>query len=308
MGFLEPPIYSESELKQSAQLAIEDFRIQRTNDEIALATYYSRAFHKAFADVQYVFNATDNLTRLAKGLQMLLTDGYLGILRYLCRPTVSDDDFTNLSGVATRARSSLGSNENVQRTAGFLNRNLNEDLFPWLVSGQAVSEPDLLAAKRAVAALIAEQQTKTAMRGKASKAQEKEVRTIIQERCGYKVIPSRSFNIIREAPNPGELFDRETTVAGTKADVVLGLRDGRFMALECKVSNTEVNSFKRLNHEVVEKVVKWTNAFGKNGVVAGAVLQGCFKVTDLARAQDDGAALFWSRDLEPLVDFINSIR
>lgn len=42
---------------------------------------------------------------------------------------------------------------------------------------------------------------------------------------------------------------------------------------ECKVSNSKVNSHKRLNHEAVDKVAKWEDAFGRQ-CVPGAVLQG----------------------------------
>ena len=108
-------------------------------------------------------------------------------------------------------------------------------------------------------------------------------------------------------PARGQVFERETKVAGTKADIVLGLFDGRIMCLECKVSNSEVNSFKRLNHEAVDKVFKWRAAFGEQ-CVSGAVLQDCFKTANLVSAQDAGAFLFWSSDLSPLVEFVNSTR
>ena len=116
-----------------------------------------------------------------------------------------------------------------------------------------------------------------------------------------------SFNLVSEGPRPGEVFRRETRVAGTKADVVLGLFDGRIMCLECKVSNSEVNSYKRLNHEVIDKVAKWTGEFGRQ-CVPGAVLKGCFKASNLVSAQGEGAFLFWSSSLDSLVDFVNETK
>ena len=38
-----------------------------------------------------------------------------------------------------------------------------------------------------------------------------------------------------------------------KAGTVVRLRDRRVMPIECKVSNSEVNSFKRVNHEAAGK-------------------------------------------------------
>ena len=97
-------------------------------------------------------------------------------------------------------------------------------------------------------------------------------------------------------------------MSGKKADIVIGLADGRFMALECKVSNSEVNSFKRLNHETVEKVQHWGAAFGTNGVVGAAVLAGVFKVANLKDAQEEGVSLFWSFDLAPLGEFLKDVK
>jgi hypothetical protein len=62
-----------------------------------------------------------------------------------------------------------------------------------------------------------------------------------------------------------------------KADVVIGLWDGRKMALECKVSNSELNSIKRLNNDAAMKAVEWRKEFGALGVEPGALLAGVFK-------------------------------
>ena len=101
-------------------------------------------------------------------------------------------------------------------------------------------------------------------------------------------------------------FCRECKVGGKKADFVIGMADGRFMALECKATNSEVNSFKRLNHETVEKVQHWNTSFGTNGVVGAAVLAGVFKVANLLAAQDEGVSIFWSFDLAPLGDYLRT--
>ncbi len=44
---------------------------------------------------------------------------------------------------------------------------------------------------------------------------------------------------------PGE-FCGESQVAGTRADVVARLRNADLMLIECKVSNSSVNSYKRI--------------------------------------------------------------
>ncbi|MGI8913480.1 MAG: XamI family restriction endonuclease [Chloroflexota bacterium] len=69
----------------------------------------------------------------------------------------------------------------------------------------------------------------------------------------------------------------------------------------------EVNSYKRLNHEVGNKAASWTRAFGQ-GVIPAAVLDGVFKLENLERAQTSGIAIFWERDLQPLTDFVLAAR
>ena len=47
---------------------------------------------------------------------------------------------------------------------------------------------------------------------------------------------------------------------------MIGLWDGRKMPLECTVSNSELNSIKRLNNDAAVKAVEWVKEFGARGV------------------------------------------
>jgi hypothetical protein len=72
------------------------------------------------------------------------------------------------------------------------------------------------------------------------------------------------------------------------------------------VSNSEVNSIKRLIHERGNKARIWTNAFGSEAIPA-AVLAGVFKLTNLREAQESrGIAIFWEHDLTPLATFLQN--
>lgn len=83
------------------------------------------------------------------------------------------------------------------------------------------------------------------------------------------------------------------------------MRDGRLLALECKVSNSSINSVKRLNRETGDKARNWRSAFGRQ-VITGAVLAGVYKLGNLISAQDDpGIVIFWEHDLAPLRDFVS---
>lgn len=80
------------------------------------------------------------------------------------------------------------------------------------------------------------------------------------------------------------------------------------MPLECKVSNSSTNSYKRINNDAAVKAVSWDREFGSANVVPAAVLSGVFALANLEYAQGKGLALFWAHDLEPLADFIMASR
>jgi len=77
--------------------------------------------------------------------------------------------------------------------------------------------------------------------------QEQAVKDLLSD-AGMTEIKAREIPMLTAAPALGE-FCGETRLAGTRADVVARLKDGRVMAIECKVSNSTANSYKRLVHD-----------------------------------------------------------
>ena len=80
------------------------------------------------------------------------------------------------------------------------------------------------------------------------------------------------------------------------------------MPLECKVSNSAVNSFKRINHEAAGKARDWIAGFGQRQVVPAAVIAGVFNPSNPVMAQIEGLTIYWNDRLGDLVDFISSTR
>lgn len=304
----QPKRYTRSELAKAADAAAEHFKRTRRNDEEKTAAFYNAAFDEAYAQIGHILSCTGQLSNLEDMAARLFGDGYLDTMRYMERPTVSADDFKKLSETNTTAKGKLGQPENAALAMEYLLRNLNTRLFPWVDDGAEPTENDLNAARHAVAALVADQKTKTMLRKSQSHSQEEAVRTALIDGAGYRMVKAQDFRMLSDGPKPGEMFHKETSIDGVKADVVFGLYDGRIMALECKVSNTKVNSYKRLNHETTDKIEKWNRMFGSNGIVGGCVLQGVFAVDNLEKAQKAGVAIFWSADLKELVDYVAGTR
>ena len=113
--------------------------------------------------------------------------------------------------------------------------------------------------------------------------------------------------LLDAAPASGE-FCGESKLGDTRADLVIRLYDRRAMPVECKSSNSAVNSFKRINHEALGKATAWLAAFGRRQIVPVAVISGVFNPANLNTAQAEGLVLIWSHRLEDLAEFIESTR
>ena len=80
------------------------------------------------------------------------------------------------------------------------------------------------------------------------------------------------------------------------------------MAIECKVSNSAVNSVKRLNNDAAAKAKAWLDDFGTQQMVPTAVLSGVYKLHNLVDAQLRGLTLFWAHDLGTLLSWVERTR
>ena len=299
MAFLKPRKWTEDELAEAAAIACDDFATSRRTEGIS---YYMIAFDEAASEIDSLLEETDELRSLAAKATDLFADGRLREVRYLSSPAISEDDLKTISGLSSTSRAVLSDEENAKLAVDVIRDNLDVKRFPWIDENRVPTAEERKIAVVSTAALIAGQATQTKRRNLAKEMQESAIAAYLDD-LGYHEVPRRDIRTVLDAPKHGE-YCRECKVSGKKADIVIGLADGRFMALECKVSNSEVNSFKRLNHETVEKVQHWNAAFGANGVVGAAVLAGVFKVSNLVDAQEEGVCIFWSFDLTPLGEFL----
>lgn len=265
--------------------------------------YYQAAHSRAYSLCRDLFAETDDLASLSvDASQILANPKYLQIVRYLASPPISEDDIKIIAEVPSLSSSEMSKPDNARRVVELVFGRIHAARFPWLQEKRLASDDERNFAAAITAVLIATQETQTNRR-RLAKSQEQELASFLEQK-GYKRISCTAIRTAHDAPGKYE-YCGETPVAGTKADVVIGMGDGRFLCLECKVSNSEVNSYKRLNHEAVDKITKWTAAFGKNGVVGAALLAGVFKPENMHSAQDEGAFLFFSYRLADIFEFLN---
>jgi len=194
----------------------------------------------------------------------------------------------------------------VRRIVEVVKTSLDRRRFPWVSEGREPTEEEKAAAVLASAALMAASRVGTSRRAESKEAQELLVETALLN-AGLNKVSVRTMPTLSHAPGPGE-FCRESRLGPRKADLVIGLWDRRVIAIECKVSNSAVNSVKRLNNDAAAKAETWLRDFGRIQVVPTAVLSGVYKLHNLTNAQERGLTLFWAHDLDVLVTWITETR
>jgi len=226
--------------------------------------------------------------------------------RYLAAPPISEDDLKTLAETTLSASVLMSDPEQANRVRDIVLHIIDPHRFPWVEQGRDPTEHERSQAIVASAAMVAVRKVETSRRLDATKGQERAVKQLLKD-IGFLEVASRDIPMLDAAPSPGE-FCGESRLGDTRADVVIRLYDRRVLAIECKASNSSVNSFKRVNHEATGKARAWLMAFGQRQTVAAAVITGVFNPANLETAQAEGLALFWSHRLEDLADFIEATR
>lgn len=294
------PIWTSDELKEESLRAVEVFRRRRMEEPL-------EAFDEYQGVIEDLLEITVDLSHLDAQFMEVVTDrNLLRVLRYLPGPPISADDLKTVGeAVLTPAR--LKEDEAMaRRILQMILNGLDRRRFPWVTEKREPTEAERRAAVLASAALMATQRLATDRRSLEKQRQEEEV-TQALEASGLTRVPTRSIPILSAAPLPGQ-FCGESKLGRRKADIVVGLWDGRVVPIECKVSNSATNSVKRLNNDAASKAEAWRVDFGTAQVVPTAVLSGVYKLHNLEDAQHRGLKLFWAHDTARLTDWVGSTR
>ena len=302
MALVDPPRWSEVVLGRERLKAIEIFREERLTEPLER---YLEAFDDYAASVDRLMRESGDLRSLHEVAQEVLTDtDLLEAIRYLAGPPVSADDLMELAETQLTASRLRDDEAAAQRVIETVLDMLDCRRFAWVAENREPTGDERSSASLASAALMASQRVRTNRANSAKTDQEEAVRNYLAG-SGLAEVETREVWTPADAPGRGE-FCAECSVAGRKADVVVGLHDGRVMPIECKVSNSSTNSVKRLNNDAAAKAAEWLRACGHQGIVPTAVLSGVFKTHNLVQAQDSGLTIFWAHDLSPLSAFVSA--
>ncbi|MBF4622602.1 XamI family restriction endonuclease [Clavibacter sp. VKM Ac-2542] len=297
---LSPPRWTHEELTEGAIRGLEIFREHRRGEA---REDYTSHFEEARDAVENLLEATDDLADMLESGREAAA-GYSGLeaFRYLSAPPLSTDDLISLSEVTGNK---LLSEAGWPSVATVIFDTIDAHRFPWVREGRGPSNEERSIAIIATSALIASRRVMTARANEAKKAQEALVMNALGN-AGFTLVLPRKIASLHGAPQPGE-YCGESELGGSKADVIARLPDFRTLAIECKASNSAVNSYKRVNHEAANKAKNWIQKFGTEEIVPAAVIGGVFDPKALAKAQTLGLTLWWSHDIEQMIDWIESL-
>ncbi|MGH7115152.1 MAG: XamI family restriction endonuclease [Stellaceae bacterium] len=304
----EPRRWSTAELAELAAAATERFRAERKDEPRKIYIDFFQAFVQIFRDFveQSLPGLSDALKEVDRDLlTAIFSDPQKRVaFRYLAAPPISEDDLKTLASSTLSARALRTDQEQAERVREAVLSAIDPHRFPWVEAGRSATEREREMAIFSSAVLVASQRVGTRRRSNAKQQQEEEVKAILRS-IQFHEVGRRDISLLEDAPGPGE-FCGESKLGPKRADLVVRLPDRRCLAIECKVSNSAVNSFKRVNHEALGKARDWLGKFGTAGVVPAAVLSGVFNTENLAEAQVNGLCLFWSHRLDDLGAFVRS--
>lgn len=301
---IRPPRWSEEELERDGIIATAEFRRQRIREPLE---YYLEALDESRAEVEDLLEATVDLTRLREEAQHILEDGrLLTAFRYLAGPPISQDELQILVDSRISSARLRNDPELAPSVAQVVLDGIDRRRFPWISEEREPDEHEIQAAALATAALMAMRKTGTMRRHSGKNEQEAAVAAALSA-AGFIQVARRDVKVLNDAPGPGE-FCGESMLGNRKADFLVGLYDRRTMAIECKVSNSSVNSIKRLNNDAAAKAEAWSRDFGTVQVIPSAVLSGVYNLHHLIDAQRRGLTVYWAHDLAAMIRWIERTR
>jgi hypothetical protein len=298
------PRWNERQLEADRVRAVDRFRKERMREPLEA---YLRAFDEYVHSLDLLLKGSKDLLRLDDEAISILTDKRLfEAFRYLSGPPISEDDLRTLADAVFSPARLRADPKIARRVVAVVCAGLDTRRFPWVIEKRPPSRSERHAAVLASAALLANSRVGAARRNEGKTAQELLVEQALLA-GGFAKVQTRQVENFDESPRAGE-FCRESRLGTRKADFIVGLWDRRIMAIECKVSNSAVNSVKRLNNDAAAKAEAWVRDFGRKQTVPAAVLSGVFDLRNLLDAQDRGLALFWAHDLDAMLSWMKGTR
>ena len=268
---------------------------------------WNAALRMARREIAAALRASAYLSDVAGALEK--SGLHMRVFRYITAPPISQDQFALVCPAWRKASEKSGATplapEEAASVAKAFDARRSVSLTTWLNARRAPFPREIRRLLWSVAPLIANQQVVTLQRNRAASDQENAVVKMLEKK-DWSRRPASLLDT--RAALPLKHFMHKTrfataTSTAQEVDIALGLRNTVVLATECKVSNDETNSVKRIN-DVLKKAAAWKDHWG-SFVKTAALLQGVVAPKDVARLIDAGVEVFWSHDLDAFEAWID---
>jgi len=304
-----PHVWTDDELAEHQKRALNAFVDRRLAEPstryIELLRVRRAAIHRLVRLLAPIDPANSDIVVVR---QILGNAELESALRYMAGPPISADD---LGVVVTRGTQRLTKRRiNTDPTLAtdilrLICQLADSERFPWVRDNRPPKRYELKQAIRATTSLHAAQTMQTERRNYG-----KEVERYLENRlvqAEFTKVPSPNAGKINapiHLPKAGTFYG-ECSLYGRRADLLIGLPDGRCVAVEAKDSSSVVNSVKRVLNDTAAKADFWHGKLGES-VIPVALLSGVFGVENLKSAQARRLFLVWSDNLDSFADWITA--
>lgn len=230
-------------------------------------------------------------------------------MRHFLAPPVSQDQFRMICPQWSKSCEKSGNRlaeDAANSVSDVFAARRSKHLTAWLDRSRSPRLTELSAAIGAIAPLMADQKMKTGSRTSLAARQETAVIDLLIERSWTKV---QSSLVEISGQLPARTFMHKTRFSSGQSqskevDIACGLGKTVVLALECKVTNDETNSVKRID-DVINKTNAWKAKWGAF-MKPAALLQGVIKISDVSRLLDNGVEVFWSHRLDLFTEWLDT--
>jgi hypothetical protein len=241
--------------------------------------------------------ATEYLRDIPGGLQA--SGLHLMVLRHLMAPPISQDQFALLCANYPKRSEKTGRGLTISAASAVATTFLtarDRNLTRWLGGNQKPTLAQIRNLLRAVVPLLSMQNVATVRRGRMSVEQEGAIVALLRERGWVQQAGGLISNLTDvQARHFLHKARFATMTRPQEVDIACGLPGTVVLAMECKVTNDETNSVKRIN-DVLKKATAWQAHWG-SFVRTAALLQGVIAFKDVERLLEGRVEVFWSHDL-----------
>lgn len=268
---------------------------------------WKEALKEAREIVVDALKASDKLRDVAMALR---ANGAHSIaLRHMLAPPKGQDPFKLICPTWPKSSEKNASRVNASGAAEFakaFDEWRSRRLTPWLDAKRDATAEELNSLLLSVSPLIASQRLATARRNRLAREQEAAV-TALLDAAGWTKLTS---NLVEQGSDlPQSHYMHKTKFSsGSKqsqeVDVACGLGKSVVLAMECKVSNDETNSVKRVN-DIIKKASRWRLKWGEF-VRTAAMLQGVMKPGEVRRLLEEDIVVFWSHRLDDFGEWLHN--